>query len=82
MPLGRAKPKVRFDDKAQWLRFEHAGLAALFNFGETSRRIPLPSGLWDLALASGSAEDAAHPEEMSGAMNLPAQGIMILRKRS
>jgi maltooligosyltrehalose trehalohydrolase len=82
LPLGRAKPKVRFDDKAQWLRFEHAGLAALFNFGETSRRIPLPSGFWDLALASGSAEDAAHPEEMSGAMNLPAQGIMILRKRS
>jgi maltooligosyltrehalose trehalohydrolase len=81
-PLGRAKPKVRFDEKAQWLRFEHAGLAALFNFGETSRRIPLPSGSWDLALESGSAEGAAQPEEMSGAMNVPAQGIMVFRKRS
>jgi maltooligosyltrehalose trehalohydrolase len=81
MPLGRAKPKVRFDDKAQWLRFEHAGLASLFNFGETSRRIPLPSGSWDLALASGSAEGAARAEEMSGATNVPAQGIMIFRKR-
>jgi maltooligosyltrehalose trehalohydrolase len=80
--LSRAKPKVRFDEKAQWLRFEHAGLAALFNFGETPRRIPLPSGSWDLALESGLGEGRAQPGEGGGAVNLPGQGIMILRKRS
>jgi maltooligosyltrehalose trehalohydrolase len=78
--LGRAKPKVRVDEKAQWLRFEHAGLTAVFNFGETTRRIPLPSGSWEPALESGNVEGDLRAGDL-GAVNVPAQGIVIFRRR-
>ncbi len=76
---GPARPKVKFDEKARWLRFEHAGLAALFNFGETPRRVALPSGSWELALDSESGGEGTQPE--GGAANVPAQGTAIFRRR-
>ena len=82
LPLGRAKPKIRFDEKARWLRYEHAGLTALFNFGDGPRRIPLPSGSWEIALESEAREGAAQPAETGGVMQVAGHGIMIFRRRS
>jgi maltooligosyltrehalose trehalohydrolase len=80
LELRRAKPKVKFDQQAQWLRFEHAGLAAAFNFSDTPRRIPLPAGSWELALGSGvlPGETAENVSEASAAP-VPAHGIRIYR---
>jgi maltooligosyltrehalose trehalohydrolase len=80
---GRARPKVKFDQKAEWLRVEHAGLLAAFNFGGTPRRVPLPAGSWDLALESRQPGQAdTQPEESSGAVRIPGRGIMIYRRRA
>ena len=85
---GRAKPKVKFDEKAQWLRFEYAGLVAAFNFGDAPRRVPLPAGSWELTLGSDPERESAGragaaPDEgnAGGAVSIPGHGIMIYRKR-
>jgi maltooligosyltrehalose trehalohydrolase len=85
---GRAKPKVKFDEKAQWLRFEYAGLAAAFNFGDAPRRVPLPAGSWELTLGSDPERESADragaaPEEgnAGGAVSIAGHGIMIYRRR-
>jgi maltooligosyltrehalose trehalohydrolase len=71
------KPKVRFDVKAQWLRFEYAGVLALFNFASVPRRIAPPKGEWDMVLDSdGGKDDAAASAE------LPAQATRIFRRSS
>ena len=54
--VGGAKPKVKFDEEARWLRFEHAGLMAALNFADAPRRVPLPSGAWERVLASTPQE--------------------------
>jgi maltooligosyltrehalose trehalohydrolase len=72
------KPKVRFDVKAQWLRFEYAGVLAMFNFAGVPRRIALPAGEWELALDSQAGEPGggtAQPE-------LPAQGTRIFQRKT
>jgi len=72
------KPKVRFDAKAQWLRFEYAGVLATFNFASEPRRIALPAGEWELALDSQSREAAGAPA--AGAQSeLPAHSTRIFR---
>jgi maltooligosyltrehalose trehalohydrolase len=73
---GRAqptRPKVKFDADAQWLRFEHSGVAALFNFSAVPQRVPLPAGSWDLALDS-----AASGDEMP--LHIPAHGTRIYKR--
>jgi maltooligosyltrehalose trehalohydrolase len=87
--LGRVKPKVKFQERAQWLRVEHGGLVALFNFGASLRRVPLPSGSWELALDSDPRHEPAETDGvMTGkasagsAVQVPAQGIRIYRRRS
>ena len=69
------KPKVRFDAKAQWLRFEYAGVLALLNFASVPARIALPAGEWELALDS-------HPRAPGGTApaELPAHGTRIFRR--
>jgi maltooligosyltrehalose trehalohydrolase len=67
------KPKVRFDVKAQWLRFEYAGVLAMFNFATVPRRIDLPKGRWELALDS----QARAPGDAASQTELPAQGTRI-----
>jgi maltooligosyltrehalose trehalohydrolase len=82
LPLQRRKPKIRFNEKQQWLRYEHAGLAVLFNFADAPRRVPMPSGSWDLALQSEAPEGGAQQENAGAVMPVPGRGIMIFRRRS
>jgi maltooligosyltrehalose trehalohydrolase len=92
MHAGRARPKVRFDQKAQWLRVEHAGLLAAFNFGAAPRRVPLPAGAWELVLRSdpegvssqraaavAGAGEAARTAD--AAEIVEAHGIRVYRRR-
>ena len=74
--VASGKPKVRFDVKAQWLRFEYAGVLAMFNFATVPRRIALPKGPWELALDSQARE----PGEAAAQTELPAQGTRIFRQ--
>jgi glycosidase len=70
------KPEVLFDVKAQWLRFEYAGVLAMFNFASVPRRIALPAGEWEVALDS-------ELREPGGAMlpaELPAHGTRIFQR--
>jgi maltooligosyltrehalose trehalohydrolase len=74
-----AKPRVRFDAKAEWLRFEYAGVLAVFNFAGVPRRIALPKGEWDVVLDSEAGE---HGCGGAAEAELPAQGTRILRHRT
>ena len=74
--VASGKPKVRFDVKAQWLRFEYAGVLAMFNFATVPRRIDLPKGRWELALDS----QARAAGEAASQTELPAQGTRIFRQ--
>jgi len=73
-----AKPKVRFDAQAEWLRFEYAGVLAVFNFAGVARRIALPVGEWDVVLDSEAGERGR-----GGTMEaeIPAGGTRIFRRR-
>jgi maltooligosyltrehalose trehalohydrolase len=73
--FGSAKARVKFDAAARWLRCEHAGVLALFNFAAVPQRVPRPAGTWELALSS---------EPTAGDMpeQLPAHGTRIYRRRA
>jgi maltooligosyltrehalose trehalohydrolase len=60
----RGKPRAAFDARAAWLRFEHAGVLAVFNFAATPQRIARPKGTWELVLAS-DASVAHAPAEIA-----------------
>jgi maltooligosyltrehalose trehalohydrolase len=80
----RARPKVKFDARAGWLRFEHAGVAALFNFAAASQQVPLPAGAWELALSSDPATGTgAWSGTDTGAAPgaIPANGTRVFRRR-
>jgi maltooligosyltrehalose trehalohydrolase len=68
------KARVKFDADARWLRFQHAGVLALFNFADEPRRVPLPAGAWDLALCS-------EPDDNAELSHLPANGTRIYTQR-
>jgi maltooligosyltrehalose trehalohydrolase len=72
---GSGKARVKFDAAARWLRFEHAGVLALFNFSPVAQRVPVPAGSWELAQSS---------EPITGDMpeHLPAHGTRIYRRRA
>jgi maltooligosyltrehalose trehalohydrolase len=72
--IGRAKAKVKFDAAKRWLRFEHAGVLALFNFAAVPQRVPLLAGTWELAQSS---------EPIAGDLpeHVPAHGTRIYRRR-
>jgi maltooligosyltrehalose trehalohydrolase len=73
-----AKPKVRFDAKAEWLRFEYAGVLAVFNFAGVPKGIPLPAGEWDVVLDSEAGELGGGGTKEAA---MPAGGTRILRRR-
>ncbi|MGA2342284.1 MAG: malto-oligosyltrehalose trehalohydrolase [Steroidobacteraceae bacterium] len=60
----RGKPRAAFDARAAWLRFEYAGVLAVFNFAATPQRVAHPRGTWELALAS-DASVAHAPAEIA-----------------
>jgi maltooligosyltrehalose trehalohydrolase len=70
----RAKPKVKFDARAEWLRFEHARVLAVFNLAAAAQRVPLPAGSWDLALASD-------PQSATASSDMPARATRVYRRR-
>jgi maltooligosyltrehalose trehalohydrolase len=67
---GAAKVQVKIDAAAQWLRFQYAGAAVLFNFAAHPQRVPKPAGDWVSALSSDSSEQ-------DGAEYVPARGTRI-----
>ncbi len=67
---GNAKAQVKVDTAAQWLRFQYAGVAALFNFASHPQPVPKPAGAWILALSSDSSE-------ADGSEYVPARGTRI-----
>jgi len=81
--LSRGKPRVKFDEKAQWLRVEYGGLAAVFNFGDAPRRIPPPPGSWEVALETNATPDGAGatPGHADAARPIPGRAIRIFRRR-
>jgi maltooligosyltrehalose trehalohydrolase len=80
LSLRRARPRIKYDDS--WLRFEHAGLAVLCNFGDSPRRVALPPGVWELALDSADAGGADPARAASGSgVQVPGLGTMVYRKR-
>jgi len=70
------KAKVRFDVQAQWLRFEYAGILAMFNFANVPRRIAVPAGEWEFALDSQAGEPGGVQAE------LPAQSTRIFQRKA
>ncbi len=76
--VASAKPKVRFDVKAQWLRFEYAGVLAMFNFASVARRIALPAGEWQLVLDSQAEESDGGTVQAE----LPPRTTRILQRKS
>lgn len=74
-----ARPKVRFDAKAEWLRFESGGLLALFNFSKVPQRLPVPAGDWEIALDSHDrALGGGQGVSGASASELPAQCTRVL----
>jgi maltooligosyltrehalose trehalohydrolase len=55
-PLNSAKAVVNFNAEAEWLNFCHNGVLAVFNLRNAAQRVPMPSGVWELALRSDSVE--------------------------
>ncbi|HTV97503.1 MAG TPA: malto-oligosyltrehalose trehalohydrolase [Steroidobacteraceae bacterium] len=80
----RARPKVRFDERAAWLRLEFEGVLALCNFADVARRITLPAGSWTLALRSDEAETTAATAQTAAAeaaaARLPAHATWVYRR--
>jgi maltooligosyltrehalose trehalohydrolase len=67
------RAKVKFDAKARWLRFEHAGVMVLFNFAAEPQSVPPAAGDWELALCS-------YPADGERAEQIPAYGTRIYKK--
>jgi maltooligosyltrehalose trehalohydrolase len=70
---GGGGPRVRFDEAAGWLQFQHAGVLALYNFAPAPQFVPLRAGPWELTLCS-------HPHDRDGASQIPAHGTRIYRR--
>jgi maltooligosyltrehalose trehalohydrolase len=66
------KAVVSVGQKAQWLRFVHEGVLAVFNFADRAQRVPMPEGEWHLVLNSVEASPGNGP--------MPAQSVQIFRK--
>ena len=65
------KAVVRASEKAQWLRFVHEDVLAVFNFGPKPQKVPMPAGDWNLMLSA---------DEDTGPL-MPAHGVRIFRKQ-
>jgi len=46
------KPRIHFDEAAEWLTLAHNGVLAVFNLVDRIQRVALPAGEWKLVLRS------------------------------
>jgi maltooligosyltrehalose trehalohydrolase len=46
------RPKVNFDEAAEWLTFVHNGVLVAFNGSNRAQRVPMPDGEWNLVMRS------------------------------
>jgi maltooligosyltrehalose trehalohydrolase len=74
------KPKVKFDEAAKWLRFEHAGLVSIFNFAAEPHSIPMPAGRWVAVLGSDTAAEAEAAAPALALVELPPRATRIYRR--
>ena len=77
--MGADGPRVEFDAGQGWLRFEHRGLLAVFNFSELAQPLLPRPGEWQVALRSAAAAGADNNPGEAGAA--PAQSTTIFTKR-
>jgi maltooligosyltrehalose trehalohydrolase len=70
----RIKPNVKFDAASKWLRCDYGGLAALFNFADRPRAVPMPTGKWTPALSSDAAAAA---EGLDASVEIPAASVEL-----
>jgi maltooligosyltrehalose trehalohydrolase len=73
----RARPRAAYDARAEWLRFEYAGVLAVFNFAAAPQRVALPRGTWELALASDAVPGASAPDPSGTSAEIGANGTRI-----
>ncbi len=73
--LSKRRAQVSFNEAARWLRFGVGDLLVVLNAEEQPRRVPLPSGMWNLAASS-----IAGDEQVSG--EIPAWGVRVFRRGS
>jgi len=46
------RPKVNFDEAAEWLTFVHNGVLVALNGSNRAQRVPMPDGEWNLVMRS------------------------------
>jgi len=46
------RPKVNFDEAAEWLTFVHNGVLVVLNAANQAQRVPTPDGEWNLVMRS------------------------------
>jgi maltooligosyltrehalose trehalohydrolase len=81
----RARPRAAFDARAEWLRFEYAGVLAVFNFAAAAQRVALPQrtaqGTWELALASDLAPGASELDPSGARAAIAANGTRVYKRK-
>jgi len=50
------RPKVRFDEAAEWLTFVHNGVLVALNWRDRAQGVPMPGGEWNLVMRSDSGQ--------------------------
>lgn len=48
------RPRVSFDEAAEWLTFVHNGVLIALNWRDRAQAVPMPGGDWNLAMRSDS----------------------------
>jgi maltooligosyltrehalose trehalohydrolase len=71
-PGRNAKPKIKFHEQSQWLRFAVGETLAMFNFAAHAQHVPMPPGDWELVLSSAT-------RDVGLAAEIPAHGTRIYR---
>jgi maltooligosyltrehalose trehalohydrolase len=54
--LDAPRPRVNFDEAAQWLTFVHNGVLVAMNGRDRAQRVPMPAGEWNLVMRSDSGQ--------------------------
>jgi maltooligosyltrehalose trehalohydrolase len=68
------KPLVKYNAEKNWLTYVHGTLLAVFNFAADPQRIVLPTGGWELTLASCN--------ETADAQAVPGGATLVYKKRA
>jgi maltooligosyltrehalose trehalohydrolase len=87
----RARPRAAFDARAEWLRFEYAGILVLCNFAAAPQRVALPrktthlrrttERTWELVLASEGPLGAGELDTSAACAEIAAQGTRVYRMK-